>query len=208
MVDVVQKEISFPIIPVSVDPELEAYLLRIEEILREVSLGESHFTSVALQEFSADGAGFKDEDDMASDSDKAASSQQAIKAHVAAAIAGLSFDEYTDRGDPAAADFDQDDLTMDNTWNDLDLSGKGGMGTGVKLVLLSVYVVDDAASTRILFRENGNSNASNSDGIRSQVANVANSGHVWVLTDGDGVIEYISTAAIGTINITICGWFS
>jgi len=29
---------------------------------------------------------------------------------------------FVDRGDPAAVDFDETDLTMDNTWRDLDLS--------------------------------------------------------------------------------------
>jgi len=87
MADVVQKEISFPIIPESINEETRNYLLRMQEILREVSLGASYLSAVTLQEFSADGAGFLDEDDMASDSDKAVNSEQGTKAYIDAQIA-------------------------------------------------------------------------------------------------------------------------
>jgi len=113
---------------------------------------------------------------------------------------------YHDIGDSAAADFDEGDLTTDNTWNDLDLSGI--VGTGVKLVHLYVTVSDGAAGSVLGFRQNGNANAWNAGFVRTQVADVYMDADIFVLTDEDGVIEYRgSDLAFTTIDITVRGWY-
>lgn len=95
MADEVQKELSFPVIPESVDTEMKEYLQRMHEIIQDISLGASYLSAVTLHEFSTDGDGFKDEDGMESDSAVAAPSQQSVKAYVDAQVATLEAQDTT-----------------------------------------------------------------------------------------------------------------
>ncbi|GAH04535.1 unnamed protein product, partial [marine sediment metagenome] len=79
---------------------------------------------------------------------------------------------FNDRGDPATDDANEGNLTTDGEWHDLDLSSIAPAGTTA--VLLRVSVQDDAASSYVVFRKNGNSNSYANALIRTQVANVQN----------------------------------
>ena len=112
---------------------------------------------------------------------------------------------YHDIGDPAAAHFDEEDLTTDATWNDLDLSSI--VGKGIKLVHLYVAISDGAAGSVLGFRQNGNVNAWNAGFVRTQVADVYMDADIFVLTDASGIIEYYgSDLDFTTIDITVRGW--
>lgn len=92
MLNKVMREITFPILPNTIDEELKMYLMRIEEIIREIALGES----------------FLDEDDMTSDSAIDGVSQQSVKAHVAAETLDLQtgkivYSALTDEDDDSNA---------------------------------------------------------------------------------------------------------
>ena len=113
---------------------------------------------------------------------------------------------FQDRGDPANNDFDENDLTTDGTWNDLDLSSI--VSAGAKVVLLSVQISDDAVSSKLSFRKNGNSNVANISIIRTQVANVVRSTDLVVPCDSNRVIEYNGdNLAFAAILITVKGWW-
>ena len=49
MADEVQKEISFPIIPEEVDEIMRDYLLRMQEIIQEISIGSLYFSDATIQ---------------------------------------------------------------------------------------------------------------------------------------------------------------
>lgn len=116
-----------------------------------------------------------------------------------------SLGSFVNRGDPATWDFDQDDLTMDASWRDLDLSSI--VATGAKAVLLSVWLVDNSVSQQLYFRKNGNSNAWAIAPMRTQVANVTIQATHVVPCDTSQVIEYYASAGISTIYITVMGWW-
>src|SRR3990167_1403641 len=109
------------------------------------------------------------------------------------------------RGDPTAADFTQANLTTDNTWRDLDLSGTGPKGA--KAVFLFVKLTDDAAGSELSFRKNGNFAAINISTIATQVVNVSVYADLMVFLDTDGKVEYRgSNLAFTAITITVKGW--
>ena len=60
--------------------------------------------------------------------------------------------QYVDRGDPSSWDFQEGDLTTDNTWRDLDLSSI--VPSGAVAVHLYVLIKDDTANKNIKFRKN------------------------------------------------------
>jgi hypothetical protein len=122
--------------------------------------------------------------------------------------AGTSFsldNRFVDRGDPAAADWTEVDLTMDGTWRDLDLSGV--LPSNAVAVALALFIQDDAVASRIRFRENGNSNGFNVANARTVVANVQHAFDLIVACDSNQVIEYDATANTDSIDITIKGWW-
>ncbi len=110
-----------------------------------------------------------------------------------------------DRGDNAAWDFDEDDLTEDGNWNDLDLSSI--VPSGATAVLLGVDITDDAVGSTILLRKNGNSNEVNMGIVRTQIAGVERSADRIVFCDVNQVIEYQATAVVwSSILFTVRGW--
>ena len=114
---------------------------------------------------------------------------------------------WNDRGDVASHDFGIGDLTHDNNWHDLDLSGI--VGVGVKLVLLHLHISTSVGNPTIYMKQNGNVNDINMVYKKFQGA-----GSVWdtveVTTDANGVIEYklILGSTITMCNITVRGWFA
>ncbi|NIW43274.1 MAG: hypothetical protein GWN30_00415 [Gammaproteobacteria bacterium] len=77
-----------------------------------------------------------------------------------------------------------------------------------KLVHLRVIVQDDAASSSLALRENGNSNLHNGNAVRTQAPDIVNEGEVLVKPDKNRKIEYNATNTTWTlINIVVRGWF-
>ena len=116
-----------------------------------------------------------------------------------------NFHRFVDRGDPAAYDFRETDLTLDSTWRDLDLSGV--VPSNAVAVSMAVNIQDDAAGTRVKLRKNGNSNDKNIAQFYSIVAGVLNPQDKLVACDSDQKIEYNASAGIDAIYITIKGWW-
>jgi hypothetical protein len=113
---------------------------------------------------------------------------------------------FHDRGDPAAVDFDLTDLTTDGDWYDLDLSSI--VDEDAKAVSLYVYMLDDAHTSYIRFRKNGNSNDFNHAQVRSQVGGIYTNADLIVALDDDQVIEYKTTiTTFDAIAITVKGWW-
>jgi hypothetical protein len=116
---------------------------------------------------------------------------------------------FTDRGDPADADYEVGDLTTDNTWRDLDLGTDVSVPVGTKAVLLYIALIDNVVGVRIRFRKNGNSNEKAVGAIRLQVANIEVNGDVVVPCDSDRIIEYqASNVGFNLIQITVKGWWT
>ena len=124
-------------------------------------------------------------------------------------IAKKSFDTFStlgiwrDAGDTAALDYDEGDLTLDNTWNDLDISSK--IPTGTKAVLIRVQIKDTGVGAQFGLRENGNSNTLNIGYMLSKVAGEFQNNEFWIVPDSNGVIEYVGDIDTN-VQITIRGW--
>lgn len=113
---------------------------------------------------------------------------------------------FHDRGDPTEFDFDQGDLTTDATWRDLDLSGI--VPAGAKTVGLYVVILDDAVSSTLQFRKNGNTGLYNIGIVGTQVANVPIWVHLVVACDANRVIEYNgANLAFTLIGVLVTGWW-
>ncbi len=122
------------------------------------------------------------------------------------AIGSVTVIQLQDRGDPAAADFTNADLTEDGNWHDLDLSAIIA-DPDASSVLLVVEVTHDTPGEGILFRKNGNANELNIAGVMTQVDSVTQVVQCWVPCDAAQKIEYRSDALDATA-ITVAGWVS
>lgn len=112
---------------------------------------------------------------------------------------------FIDRGDPAAYDWDHNDLTIDDGWHDLDLSAI--VPAGAKSVEFNLYVSTTAVSKTFMLRKNGNANIINSAGLVPPVAGVPFRGDAEVACDVDRKIEYFGNAgAFNYIYIVVRHW--
>jgi hypothetical protein len=113
---------------------------------------------------------------------------------------------FVGRGDPAAYDWDETDLTLDETWNDLDLSSV--VWDGASAVLLRVAVVDETPGLEFKMRQNGNSNAINVEEIATQVANQGHQQSFILSCDSAEMVEYWGTNTTWSgIDIVVAGWW-
>ena len=114
--------------------------------------------------------------------------------------------KFVDRGDPVDVDFDKNDLTTDNTWNELDLSSI----VPISAVSVIFHVVAKQATfgNVIMFRKKGNTNDTNLGALYVQVAAVYVSTEVTIPLAGDAIIEYNASDVVwDTLNINIRAWF-
>ena len=114
--------------------------------------------------------------------------------------------KYIDRGDPAAHDFDQTDLDMDNAWYLLDLSDIV-LDSDAVLVHLLIFIKDSVAGLSLHIREHDNSNGINIAAIATQVANVWICGECQVSIDSFRLIAYKVSGPADGIYITVRGWW-
>lgn len=126
-----------------------------------------------------------------------------VKARLDAAAVAPS---YIDRGDPASWDFDEGDLTLDNTWRDLDLSGI--VPAGAVAVNLHVSLKDDAVSSILYLRRKGVTLPYSGIKLWTIVANVLFGGDFVCACDASRKIQYIGDPAdMTTVRIQINGWW-
>lgn len=111
---------------------------------------------------------------------------------------------YNDRGDPAAVDYTEATLSLDNAWHTLDLSAI--VGAIACLVHLRLYVFH-ASIAYFFVRKNGNTNEFNA-GQLTNPANAFDSDDLFVQSDDDGKIEYKGSAGITSLDVTVAGWMA
>ena len=199
MADEMTRELVLPAVPQGLPQEVELYLRQLNEVLREVVSAKSYLSGLALEEFSTDGPGFKDEDDFSSDSATAAPSQQSVKA----LIDKHGFVHRS--GSVSAVDWDQGDLTTDGTFRELDCSSI--VPANAVAIMFKVEILDDAVGSVFYLRRNGG-NAFVTDHVATQVANVTVRGSMIAACDGDRVVEYAgSNVTFTTIELTVTGWW-
>lgn len=113
---------------------------------------------------------------------------------------------YHDRGDPDSYDFELGDLTEDNAWHTLDLSGIVPADT--KGVALFVMYKASGAGQSIVFRKNGNFFTSNRSMIVTAVADIFHTQDIIVSCDTDRFVEYkMSSPQTVTVRILVKGWW-
>lgn len=110
-----------------------------------------------------------------------------------------------DRGDVASADWTVGDFTTDGNWHDLDCSSV--VPAGANFIGFLIILIDDAVTTSLKLRKNGNSNTGNVAVLYTQVVNTVNSAILWIPCDTNRVVEYQTpNLTITTLNVTIIGW--
>jgi hypothetical protein len=113
---------------------------------------------------------------------------------------------FVDRGDPAAYDFTQPDITIDEAWHDLDLSAV--VPAGAIAVFFSALLNVTGVGSTLLFRPNGQANQINRSQIVIQAANVNFGQDMIVALDSGRIIEYLASGgAFTSISIIIRGWW-
>lgn len=113
---------------------------------------------------------------------------------------------FVDRGDPAAVDYVQANLTIDGAWHDLDLSAI--VAAGAKAVLLKTRLQSANPGDKIRYRKNGNTNEVNTCGCEALRANVIRTRLGIVAIDTNKVIEYnADNIAWTTLDIVVRGWW-
>lgn len=105
-----------------------------------------------------------------------------VDAHHAKAIV------FVDVGDAAAFHYAETDLTIDSSWNDLNIASYSGVRQAVMFYRIDYQ--NDTAGQTIGFRKNGRSNLLNACYHRCYVAGRAYTEIGTVITDSSGVIEY------------------
>ena len=124
-------------------------------------------------------------------------------------ISGISATliQLAERGDPAAYDYTEAGLTMDNAWHNLDVSAIV-VDTDASWVLLYVVLNDPNVGDNILFRKDGNANAIAAPGLIAKVANQDISAEILVPCSTSQVIEYKANAALASCDIVVMGWIA
>lgn len=112
---------------------------------------------------------------------------------------------FVDRGDPAAVDWDQGDLTEDGTWNDLDLSSI--VPAGAIAVLFTMVGIHATAGQYFWMRENGNTNQVNVSRFYATTSGAALAADMIVACDANRVIEYNGQSAFAAIELSVRGWW-
>lgn len=112
--------------------------------------------------------------------------------------------ELIDRGDLAAFDVTEATMTLNNAWQNLDLSAI--VPADASWVLLRVQISDPNVGDNLYFRKDGNANAIATPGIVAQVADIINEAEILVPCSAARIIEYKGNAAITIVNIAVLGW--
>ena len=113
--------------------------------------------------------------------------------------------KYVDRGDPAAWDFIKTDLTLNGTWQELDLSAI--VPVGVTEVFMHVGIDNASANKTFELRKNGRANAISVVLMRTQVADLTIFNDFLISCDADRKIEYKAVDVVWTsIYIVVTGW--
>ena len=107
--------------------------------------------------------------------------------------------ELNDRGDPAAFDVTQAAMTLNNAWQNLDLSAF--VPADAAWILLRVEINDTNPGRTLHFRKDGNANAIAIPGIVVQVSGVSNEVEILVPCSAARIIEYRGSAALATVNV-------
>lgn len=130
----------------------------------------------------------------------------AAEARTTLGITDSGGDMFIGRGDPAAYDYNEADLTLDGDWHDLDLSSI--VWDGASLVLLRIVVTDETPGLDFMMRENGQANEINVDSITTQVANQAHQQTFLVSCDSAETVEYKGdNTTWSSIDIVVGGWW-
>ena len=114
--------------------------------------------------------------------------------------------ELNDRGDPAAVDINEATMTLNNTWQNLDLSAI--VPADAAWVLLRAVINDPNIGRTLHFRKDGNANAIAIPGLVVQVVNQDREAQRFVPCSAARVIEYRGSAAIASVDIAVLGWIN
>lgn len=112
---------------------------------------------------------------------------------------------FVDRGDAAAYDWIETDLTRDAAWHDLDMSPP--VPAGALAVLLRVRMSAVLPGNYIGFRKKGDTNGFNESWCYVQANGISIGYDVILTVDGSENIQYFTTANATSIDMVVGGWW-
>lgn len=113
---------------------------------------------------------------------------------------------YFHRSGVTSVDFDETDLTADNTWHDLDLSSI--VPSGVQAVNMKVNIRFTDTMKRFALRRKGETSEWNTLVIWSQAYNVKKGVLSPLACDSNRIIQYkVEAGDINSIDLVVCGWW-
>jgi len=113
---------------------------------------------------------------------------------------------FVDRGDPAVYDYAKEDLTIDGTWHDMDLSGI--VSAKAKAVFIIGHLQGNGIDWTIMFRKKGNVNEVVHGGMETIRANVERHRSSIVALDDNRVIQYkIDNQAWDILDLAVKAWW-
>jgi len=113
---------------------------------------------------------------------------------------------FVDRGDPAAYDYAKEDLTIDGTWHDMDLSHI--VSEKAKAVFIIGHLEGNGIDWHIRFRKKGNVNEIVHGSMETIRANVERHRSSIVALDANCTIQYnIDNQAWATLDLAVKGWW-
>lgn len=122
---------------------------------------------------------------------------------------GYLLSSFVDRGDPHLPDYTLDDVSVDGSWHELDISEI--VPTAAKAVLFTSYLRTDSLDGFFKIRRHGNSDEQNSSTLLTEAANVLNWADLASPIDTDRKIDYqfpsFYLATVTDFKLVIKGWW-
>ena len=113
---------------------------------------------------------------------------------------------FVNRGDPAAPDFTQATLTLDDNWHDLDLSTI--IPAGTQAVLFSAQLKANIAYSHFIMRTKGNVNAWAVASGNAVTTGAISRETLIVAPNANRIVEYVGkNTTWPALTLTVVGWW-
>lgn len=113
---------------------------------------------------------------------------------------------YTSFGDLSAPHFQETDLVLNDSWQILDMSSV--IGIGERLLHLRININGNNVGSRLTMRKKGHTHAWNSITVRVQQSGIPFTISDFVECDANGMVEYVVSNDISSIDINVKGYLS
>jgi len=126
--------------------------------------------------------------------------------NVTKAKAELGFGRYVPRA-VATWDWGIGDFTVDGNVHANGLNCSAIVPVGAIAIHFSIYCRDGSAGSDVILYGNQTTKANNNIDVRTQAVNIANFGHGIINCDADRLIDYLITAGMDAVGVSVLGYY-